>query len=331
MDLETDSQAAGRAPDAAALGSRAGAPGTRLTGIVPATNEPPYLHRVLPPIEAGLHAGEELIVVTDPPNAGPAEARNAGALRARGNVLVFVDADVVVHADAFARLRTAFDVDPGLDAVFGAYDDGPTNPAVISQFRNLLHHHVHLSCPGEASTFWAGLGAVRREAFLAVGGFDVERFAVPSIEDIELGARLCGAGGRIELHPRVQGTHLKHWAFWNMVRTDLLLRGIPWVRLMLEHRSAPTTLNLSWRERASTILTMLAVAPALLRRPRPTAAIALAIAALNGPFYWILVRRMGLIRALVGMGLHALHRVIAVVSVPAGVLVHLLARRRGGA
>ena len=310
---------------AVAVGRRRG---TRLTVIVPATNEPPYLHRVLPPIRASLHAGEQLLVVSEPRNAGPAEARNGGAERATGDVLVFVDADVVIHADALARLRTAFDVDPGLVAVFGAYDDGPTNPAVISQFRNLLHHHVHLSCPGEASTFWAGLGAVRREAFLAVGGFDVERFAVPSIEDIELGARLHAAGHRIELHPRVQGTHLKHWTLVTMVRTDLLLRGIPWVRLMLEHRSAPTTLNLSVRERASTILTMLAVPPALFGRPRPVLGLALVVTLLNAPFYWILVRRMGLIRALAGMGLHALHRAIAVVSVPSGLLVHLWARRR---
>ena len=329
MRFETRQEVPAGPADATAGGDVRRAPTrTRLSVIVPATNEPPYLHRVLPPIRAGLYAGEELIVVTEPANAGPAEARNTGALRAAGDVLVFVDADVVIHADALARLRTAFGADPGLTAVFGAYDDGPTNPAAISQFRNLLHHHVHLSCPGRATTFWAGLGAVRRDAFLAVGGFDVERFAVPSIEDIELGARLTRSGARIELHPRVRGTHLKHWTFWNMLRTDLLLRGIPWVRLMLEHRSAPTTLNLSLRERASTALTIIAVGPALLRRRRTVAALAGAVVTLNASFYWILVRRMGVIRGVAGIGLHALHRAVAVVSVPAGLAAHLWARRR---
>ena len=38
-------------------------------------------------------------------------ARNAGAQDASGDVLVFVDADVVPHADAFARIRRAFDDD----------------------------------------------------------------------------------------------------------------------------------------------------------------------------------------------------------------------------
>jgi hypothetical protein len=304
-------------------------PTTRLTVIMPATNEPPTLKRALPAVEAGLYPGEELFVVTEPPFAGPAEARNDAAREATGSVLVFVDADVVVHADALARLRTAFDVDPGLTAVFGSYDDGPSSPAVISQFRNLLHHQVHQTCPGEAGTFWAGLGAVRREAFLAVGGFDVDRYKVPSIEDIELGVRLVAAGGRIELHPKVQGTHLKHWTFWNMVRTDFLLRGIPWIELMLERRSAPTTLNLSPRERASTVLTVVMLPVVALRRPRPLAALFLTLLTINAGFYWTLIRRMGVIRALVGIGLHALHRLVAVASVPAGILVHLRRRAVG--
>jgi cellulose synthase/poly-beta-1,6-N-acetylglucosamine synthase-like glycosyltransferase len=299
---------------------------TRLSVIIPATNEPPTLKRALSAVRSSLYPGEELTVVTEPPNTGPAEARNLGAADATGDVLVFVDADVVVHADAFARLRIAFDADPGLTAVFGSYDDGPSSPAVISQFRNLLHHHVHQSYPGEASTFWAGLGAVRRDAFLEVGGFDVHRYAVPSIEDIELGARLSAAGHRIELHPRVKGTHLKHWTMGNMLRTDLVNRGIPWVGLMLESRSAPTTLNLSWRERLSTILTLVAMPLLALRRPRAFAALMALLGVINGPFYWLLVRRMGVIRAAMGVGLHALHRVVAVVSVPAGLVVHFLPR-----
>ena len=39
-----------------------------------------------------------------------------------------------------------------------------------------------------------GLGAIRREAFDAVGGFDAQRFPRPSIEDVELGMRLHAAG-----------------------------------------------------------------------------------------------------------------------------------------
>jgi hypothetical protein len=303
---------------------------TILSVVVPATNDPPSLERALVPIRETLHPGEELVVVTRPEGVGPAEARNAGAAHAAGEVLVFVDADVVIHPDALTRLRAAFDRDAGLTAVFGSYDDGPTSPAVVSQFRNLLHHYIHQSCPGPAQTFWAGLGAVRRQEFLALGGFDAQRYPVPSVEDIELGVRIVAAGGRVELHPKVQGTHLKHWTLAGMIRTDFVLRGVPWVEMCLERGAVPRSLNLSWRERASTLLTVL-VAPAVgLRRRRLLAWVLVGLAACDARFLWLVVKRMGPPRAAVGVGLHGLHRLIGVAAVPAGLIAHVWARRSDG-
>ena len=82
---------------------------------------------------------------------------------------------------------------------------------MVSQYRNLLHHFVHQEGNPEASTFWAGCGAVRRAAFDAVAGYDEARFRRPSIEDIELGYRLRRAGYRIRLDRDLQCTHLKRW------------------------------------------------------------------------------------------------------------------------
>ena len=73
----------------------------------------------------------------------------------------------------------------------------------MTGFRNLLHHTVHQRSAGDVRSFWAGLGAVRRTAFDDVGGFDADRYPWPSIEDIELGARLAGKG-RIILDPELQ-------------------------------------------------------------------------------------------------------------------------------
>ena len=93
--------------------------------------------------------------------------------------------ELIPVADALARIRAAFADDPGLTAVFGSYDDAPPG-GTVAAFRNLLHHHVHHRGAGPASTFWSGLGAIRRDAFLAVGGFDGERFPHPSVEDVDL-------------------------------------------------------------------------------------------------------------------------------------------------
>src|SRR5437870_10420584 len=108
-----------------------------LSAIVPATNAPPTLTRCLEAIRAADEGPEELIVVEE--GGGPADARNRGAARASGDVLVFVDADVVVHPDAFARIRRTFEADSSLAALFGSYDDRPAAPGTVSVFRNLLH------------------------------------------------------------------------------------------------------------------------------------------------------------------------------------------------
>jgi hypothetical protein len=242
-------------------------------------------------------------------------------------VLVFVDADVVVHPDAIRRIGRAFDADPSLCALFGSYDAAPAAPGVVSRFRNLLHHHVHHAGAGPAATFWAGLGAVRRDAFLEVGGFDARRYPRPSIEDIDLGVRLAAAGEHIRLDPEILGTHLKRWTLAGMVRTDLLGRGVPWVGLMLRRGEVPGTLNLGWRHRASAVSSLAIVAALAGRRPRTAALAAAGLVALNRDFYALLWRRRGPAEAVAGVALHGLHHLTAIAAVPLGVAAHLAERR----
>jgi hypothetical protein len=300
----------------------------RLSAIVPATDAPATLEQCLEAIRTAAEGPEELIVVTEPPPAGPAAARNEGASRADGDVLVFVDADVLPHADAFRRIRAAFAADPGLAAVFGSYDDDP--PAgVVAGFRNLLHHHVHQEGAGPVPTFWAGLGAIRRDVFLAAGGFDAERFPTASIEDVELGLRLSAVGERVELDPDVQGTHLKAWTLAEMVRTDFSRRGVPWVRLLADADGAgATALNLGWRHRASAAACVAGVAALVARRPAGAALALAALVGLNASFYRLLLRRRGPAEAVAGVGLHAIHHLTAVAAVPVGLAAHL-SRERG--
>jgi len=297
-----------------------------LTAIVPATNRPATLRPCLEAIRAADRQPEELVVVQDPARAGPALARNAGARRARGEVLVFIDADVTVHRDAFVRIRERFETDRGLTAVFGSYDDSPTAPGNVSAFRNLLHHHVHQACAGSATTFWAGLGAVRRDPFLATGGFDPCRFPSASIEDIELGLRLVGAGARIELDPRLLGTHLKRWRLGQMVRSDLLDRGVPWLLLLLRSGRRSSALNLGWRHRAGAGLAVAGVASLGRRRLGAAATALIALLAVHRSFYALLWRRRGPVGAVAGALLHVLHHLTATAAVPWALAVYAAER-----
>ena len=306
--------------------SRGSAP--TLGVVVPATDRPPTLQRCLAALEAGTRKPDSVAVMEGPTGAGPAAARNLGAAGCEADVLVFVDSDVEVHPEALALIERRFADDPELAAIFGGYDDDPAHPALTSRYRNLLHHHVHAGAAGEAETFWAGLGAVRRERFEAVGGFDAELFPEPSVEDIELGMRLRREGARIVLDPQVRGRHLKRWSPLSMVQTDFGRRGVPWARLLLRQGGDSTTLNLGWRRRASATTSVLLLAAPLARRPRLAAAALGANLALDRDLYALLARRGGTKLLLAGIGLHQLHQLAAAASVPTAVVLEATERRQ---
>jgi GT2 family glycosyltransferase len=302
---------------------------TTLTVVIPATDGRATLERVVAAVHQAADAPEELIVVDGPSHLGPAAARNHGSRQASGDVLVFVDADVEVHGDAFTRIRSAFETDTSLAAVFGSYDDDPGARGVVSDFRNLLHHHVHQEGAGAATTFWAGLGAIRRDVFLTLGGFDEQRFPKPSVEDIELGMRLHAQGGRIVLDPAIQGKHLKSWTLANMAKTDLLRRGVPWLRLVIENHSGSTALNLGWRHRIGTGASLLLLVGLIRRNALLVGSTMTLLVVLDRRFYLLLLRRRGARLVAVGVPLHVVHRLTSAAALPIAITNHLFGRIRG--
>jgi len=297
--------------------------------IVPVYNNAHDVPECLSALGASRHPDSEIIVVDDgstddiasvampmgvrllhlAKNSGPSAARNHGARHARGDILFFVDADMVVAPGAVSRVLTVFAENPDLAAVFGSYDLKPRAKNVVSQYRNLFHHFVHQNGNTEASTFWAGCGAIRRSVFDQIGGFNEKRFPRASIEDIELGYRLRQAGHRILLDKSLQGTHLKRWTLYSMVWTDIVCRAVPWSRLILETKNAPNDLNLQASQRLSLALVSLAGIFLLLAVFR-IELLGLSVAALfgviglNRKLYIFFSRRRGVLFAVTAVLLH---------------------------
>ena len=246
--------------------------------VIPAHNAASHLLRCLTAIQRSSCAPHEVIVVDDASrdntaliaadlgaivlstgtNKGPAFARNLGALKATGDILFFLDADVCVQPDTIEKVFSSFNADPALDALIGSYDTHPSEPDFISQYRNLMHCFVHQTGAENASTFWSGCGAIRRSIFSDHSGFD-EGYGRPAIEDIELGYRLIRAGQKILLDRSIQVTHMKRWTFLGLVKTDIFDRGIPWTELILRDRRLPNDLNLQLSQRVSVALVYLLV------------------------------------------------------------------------
>lgn len=327
-----------------------------LSIIIPAYNAMATIRRVLEAIEAsdlpraefeviladdgstdetslvGAEYADRVVRLSGKPH-GPAFARNRAAETSRGEIVVFVDADVIVHPDALRRLAVHFRADVEPCAVFGSYDDHPVSPGFVSQYRNLMHHYVHQRGRGDAETFWAGLGAIRRAAFFEVGMFDEWHYGRPQIEDIELGRRLRRFGHRLVLDPDIQGTHMKRWTLRGTLQSDFQHRGVPWMWLLLQEGSPAEaqTLNVRTIEKALTAMAAFALlmplASLMLRDWRPllvAAGVAGIIVAANLGFYRFLMRVRGVAFAVAVLPLHLAYYAGNAFSVVSGWIVHHL-------
>jgi glycosyltransferase involved in cell wall biosynthesis len=272
-------------------------------------------------------------VLRTPKKSGPARARNLGAQTAHGDILFFVDADVLVQPDAIAQVLAAFREEPHLTAVFGSYDDTPAASNFLSQYKNLFHHYIHQTAKEEASTFWSGCGAIRRDVFLAARGFN-SGFKRPAIEDVELGYRLKRDGHLIRLRKTLKVKHLKRWGILSLLKTDFFDRALPWTRLILRDRRIINDLNLRHSSRASVMLVyVLLVALAAARWWPGFLAVAgaaiLLLLALNAPVYRFFLRRRNLWFALRVIPWHWLYYFYSGLAFAIGLTRYSFNRRRG--
>lgn len=305
-------------------------PVVSLSVIIPIYNDSANLARCYRALEASTRRPEQVIVVDDgsseplpapPPTLyvevlrlepgpqGSYVARNRALQAATGDLILFVDADVAVHADALERMERLMSESPQVAAAFGSYDDAPGDLLWISRYKNLTHHWVHQHGNREAGTFWTGLGVIRREVLLGMGGFDT---SASTLRDIELGMRMRRAGLQIRLVPEIQGTHNKRWTLARMVRSDVLDRAVPWTRLIVLNRQLSPDLNLDRSSRVSSLLIWGALAMLLLSPWLPLtligagAAVA-SVVAMNRALYAFMYRQGGSLFVLGSVSLHLLY------------------------
>jgi GT2 family glycosyltransferase len=241
--------------------------------VIPVHNRVDYLVKCIESIENSEYKSYEIIIVDDASTfaikellnngikyyrldsqSGPAAARNYGAANAKGKILLFLDSDITVNVDTLGRIVEVFETKPEIAAVFGSYDSQPFEPDFLSQYKNLVHHFVHQNGNKNASTFWAGCGAIKKEVFSKIGGFDEEKFKTSSIEDIELGYRLKNNGYKILLDKTLQVKHLKKWSIKNYLSAEIFRRAVPWSRLIVETGNFHSDLNLKISDRISALL-----------------------------------------------------------------------------
>lgn len=227
-------------------------PGGMLSVVVCTRDRPDQLARCLASLEADPGWIAEVVVVDNgtqhaatrdaaerfprvrvvqEPRPGLSIARNTGLRRARCDLVAFTDDDVVVHRDWAARMALAF-ADPGTASVTGlVLPKALETPAQMvferdlggfgQGYRRLAYDAAFFRqmLPLGVPVWRIGAGAsmaLRRQAVVAVGGFD-ERLgagAAGCSEDSELWYRLLNAGLTCRYEPSavVFHEHRREWA-----------------------------------------------------------------------------------------------------------------------
>jgi len=163
---------------------------------------------------------------------GPARARNIGARAAVGELLFFIDSDVMLRPDSLPRLADAFE-DRTVDAICGVQSAEMRHQDLVSQYKNLWMRWTYLRQTGDVPLFYTTAAAIRRDAFVRVGGFD-EGYATPNVEDTAFGQKLARMGMSVRVQPALEVEHVKHYSLRSLLRTDFM-RAVSLTRLKLRH------------------------------------------------------------------------------------------------
>jgi GT2 family glycosyltransferase len=150
------------------------------------------------------------LVVVRQTNAGPAAARNAGATRAAGDLLLFVDDDVVARPQLVDEHLRAHEKHGDAGVVIGPMLTPPDRrlSAVVRWEQAMLYKQYEAmrrgDYPATYRQFYTGNASLHRSSFFAAGGFD-ERYR--RAEDVELAYRLGQRGAFFVFNERAEAYH----------------------------------------------------------------------------------------------------------------------------
>lgn len=194
-----------------------------------------------------------LTIIQNHEHIGCAESRNKGADAAKGKILFFTDADIILKPDTISKL--AADLNDDIKASIGSYTiDTPIKNA-YSKFKNIFHHYNHQNLGNYSPSFWTGCGAVYKTTFLKTGKFDTAEEISP-IEDIDFGYRLNSMGYKIKINKEAQVVHLKDYCLKKLIVSDLFQRAIPWTYIIIKNKKIPGSSNTSANYKFSLALTL---------------------------------------------------------------------------
>jgi glycosyltransferase involved in cell wall biosynthesis len=150
-----------------------------------------------------------------PERTGPAGARNLGIQHAAGDMLVFVDADIVVQPSTLRRLLESFLQRPDIVSVCGTYTSHCDYRNISSLYQKNYNEYKIIFLPPYGPYITTALFCIPRDTMKDAGGL---RPDIYTGEDYELGLRLTEGRGVNFFNKSIRVTHNKHVTFGQLIR-----------------------------------------------------------------------------------------------------------------
>lgn len=163
-------------------------------------------------------------------NFGLSFSRKQGAAAASAEVIVYIDADIIVFPDTLKKIYGYFLANPQNHALTGKLSREHPNKDFASQYKNIYMHHVFSGLSGNVLFLYGSIFALRRECLpLLCFGKNFEG------EDLSLGQQLISQGMKIGFSKDIEVIHLKKYNLVSLFSNDFRI-PFSWAGIFLRSR-----------------------------------------------------------------------------------------------
>ncbi|MEW6555753.1 MAG: glycosyltransferase [Elusimicrobiota bacterium] len=150
--------------------------------------------------------------------SGASVSRNEGAKNADAEVILFLDADVMLQKNCLHRIAEIYEKYPETDVIQGVYTEEAADNNVSTLTRNYYKYHkIEKINRSQINGINSYCFAIKKKVFEKINGFNPQ---YEGVEDVELGMRLVKNGYKILLDKNLRVKHLKRYTFTRLLRTD---------------------------------------------------------------------------------------------------------------
>ena len=160
-------------------------------------------------------------IIELPQNRGPGFARNEGAKTAEGDVLLFLDSDVIIDKEALNPLSDKFS-DNEVNVIQGIYSHKPTYNIPTQYQQSFYCYYSWHSSMKYTSSLATNCFAIRRKIFIELNGFNTNIKRATS-EDEEFGYMLINKGYKILILRQLNGEHRVSYNFIKLIKRNFAI------------------------------------------------------------------------------------------------------------